>query len=169
MIKIPLQRLQQEGDLEFHFSGSQEELGLSDIEFPVREIDIRFHLIEADHGYYLAGDLAGIASLECHRCLTTFTRVLDLELSTLIVLDNAEEFELEDDIIYIPDDAQAIDVTGYIHDAILLDLPVKFLCKKDCQGLCAQCGTNLNVSSCDCDTETIDPRWQKLRELNLEE
>ena len=169
MIEIPIQQLQRSGENEFRFIGSQEDLGLGNIEFPVRDLEIYLRLHEADHGYYLVGELYGIAELECHRCLTQFPYSLDLSLQTLIVLDGSEDFDDEDEVIHIEANDQTIDLTGYIHDMILLDLPVKILCREDCQGLCAQCGTNLNESSCDCDTETVDPRWEKLKEINFEE
>ena len=48
---------------------------------------------------------------------------------------------------------------------ILLTLPIKRLCKEDCKGLCQQCGNNLNLSTCQCDNDDIDPRLAKLKDL----
>lgn len=42
-----------------------------------------------------------------------------------------------------------LDVTDDIRQEILLSVPVKFLCREDCRGLCPQCGTNLNERSCE--------------------
>lgn len=169
MIKIPLQRLRHDSDLEFHFEGSGEKFGFNKVDFPVPDADIQFRLIEVDHGYFLTGQLTGLAQPECHRCLTQFDYDLNVQMDTLIVLDDSEEFTPEDDIVDVPGDTQEIDLTDFIQDAIVLAFPVKILCKEDCQGLCAQCGTNLNESSCDCEKENIDPRWEKLKELNFEE
>lgn len=169
MIEIPIQQLQRDGESEFHFTGSQKDLGLGRIEFPLRDLEIYLRLHDADHGYYLAGELYGIAKLECHRCLTQLPYSLDLKLQTLIVLDDSDDFDGQDEVIHIDASDQTLDLTGFIHDMILLDLPVKILCREGCQGLCAQCGTNLNKSTCDCHTEVIDPRWEKLKELNFEE
>jgi len=42
------------------------------------------------------------------------------------------------------------------------------LCRKDCAGLCAVCGENLNAAGPDHRHEAEpDPRWAKLRELEL--
>jgi uncharacterized protein len=42
---------------------------------------------------------------------------------------------------------------------------MKPLCRDDCRGLCAQCGTNLNEGACECDGAMEDPRLAPLREL----
>ena len=39
------------------------------------------------------------------------------------------------------------------------------LCADDCQGLCAQCGRNLNEGDCDCVRDETDSRWGPLKEL----
>jgi uncharacterized protein len=31
-----------------------------------------------------------------------------------------------------------------------LNLPVRFLCKEDCKGVCTKCGKNLNEGECEC-------------------
>lgn len=43
-----------------------------------------------------------------------------------------------------------IDLDPDIRDEIMLDYPIKPLCKPDCRGLCPQCGKNLNEGKCDC-------------------
>ena len=55
----------------------------------------------------------------------------------------------------------------WLHDAIVLALPERVLCRPDCAGLCPVCGISLN----DVDPATHvherepDPRFAKLREL----
>ena len=84
-------------------------------------------------------------------------------------LPQTEEFKDEDDLIQVAPGDRYVDLTKLIKDAILLDLPVKIVCTEDCQGLCAQCGTNLNKGECDCTDDSIDPRWAKLKEINFED
>ena len=59
---------------------------------------------------------------------------------------------------------ERIDLRGVILEPILIDLPMKMVCDPDCKGLCDQCGTNLNTSSCTCEP-TSDTRWQALAEF----
>ncbi|SUY61625.1 ribosomal protein L32 family protein [Clostridium sporogenes] len=59
---------------------------------------------------------------------------------------------------------EAIDVTEVIENNIIIELPIKRLCKKNCKGLCQQCGANLNFSKCKCEKD-IDPRLAKLKDF----
>lgn len=169
MIKIGIDRLRNQVEAEFDFAGNGEELGLQGLQFPVKDVEIYLHLIEADHGFYVTGSIQGIATLECHRCLTEFKHPLDVSVSTLLVMDNTDEFEGEDDIIQVKPGDRYVNLTKLVQDAILLSLPVKIICEKECKGLCAQCGTNLNENQCACTDESIDPRWEKLKEINFED
>ena len=45
---------------------------------------------------------------------------------------------------------------------------MKPLCKDDCKGLCANCGTNLNKATCDCSPQWEDPRLAALKALKKE-
>ena len=43
-----------------------------------------------------------------------------------------------------------IDLTEDIRQDIILELPIKILCKEDCKGLCPHCGSNFNREKCQC-------------------
>jgi uncharacterized protein len=53
-----------------------------------------------------------------------------------------------------------------LKEQVLLDLPVKLLCRADCQGLCPHCGKNRNTESCNCASNVSDPRWAALGEIS---
>jgi len=169
MMKIPIERLRRDPEPQFSFHGTQEKLGLQGLGFPIQSADVGVRAIEADGGYFLTGHFSGIAQIECHRCLEEFEQVLEVELGVLIAFEMREEFEGEDGIIEVSPEAREVDITKYVSDSILLSLPYKKVCKEDCAGLCAQCGTNLNYDSCDCGQDQIDPRWEKLKELNFDQ
>lgn len=167
-MKISLAQLRESDRRKFYFSGTQEELGLTHLEFPIYNTEVMVTLSDAEHGYYLHGDLATTTRLACDRCLTEIDYDIETPLAALVVIDDSKEF-MDEEIIEVPATALHIDIKSFVEDSIVLVLPFKILCKDDCKGLCAQCGTNLNESSCDCNSTGIDPRWNKLRELNLEE
>ncbi|MBF0484443.1 MAG: DUF177 domain-containing protein [Candidatus Omnitrophica bacterium] len=50
----------------------------------------------------------------------------------------------------IPVGAEYIEIDDDIRQEILIGLPVKILCSENCQGLCPQCGKNLNQDQCMC-------------------
>jgi len=60
-----------------------------------------------------------------------------------------------------PLEGDLLDLGPMIRDAVVLELPLAPLCREDCQGLCAQCGADLNLGECSCEGP-MDPRWATL-------
>lgn len=105
--------------------------------------------------------------LTCSRCIEKFIYPLDIEIHEKFSVIHSNE---SNDIIYQDDEITSIegdniDITEIVENNISLVLPIKRLCKEDCKGLCQNCGTNLNVSSCTCVKEDVDPRLSKLKDL----
>jgi uncharacterized protein len=67
-------------------------------------------------------------------------------------------------------DEGKLDLGRWAHDAAVLALPSRILCRPDCAGLCPTCGESLNdADPADHDHDTgTDPRWAKLDELKLD-
>ena len=79
---------------------------------------------------------------------------------------NKEEFvtaDEENEVHFFQGDE--IDITEAVLKQIFLNLPMKFVCREDCQGFCPHCGINLNTGKCSCADDQIDPRWEKLKIL----
>ena len=62
---------------------------------------------------------------------------------------------------------ELIDLTADIREAILLTLPINFVCSEACQGLCVQCGANLNKAPCACGKPRQTIPWGMLDQLKL--
>lgn len=60
-----------------------------------------------------------------------------------------------------------IDFRDAIQEQVVLAMPYKPLCSEDCNGLCAQCGQNLNKGKCQCDAKQEDGPFAALKKLNL--
>jgi len=58
-----------------------------------------------------------------------------------------------------------LDLTPLLREQAWVALPMKPLCRPDCKGLCPQCGANLNLESCTCESVKIDPRLALLKDL----
>jgi uncharacterized protein len=101
----------------------------------------------------------------CMRCLEPAS--LDLEVETREVDQEATEDE-ELRSPYVVDDE--LDIGRWAHDATMLALPSRLLCRTDCAGLCPVCGESLNdADPADHDHESApDPRWSALKDLKLE-
>ena len=128
------------------------------------------------HGIDCVADIAnkaGIVTLSaiavydyrapCDRCAEETTRRFTLPVvHTLVTQLNDED---NDDYIVLENGQ--LDLDGLIYEDVLLELPMRFLCKEDCKGLCVMCGRNLNLGSCGC-KKPVDPRLDVLSGL-LEE
>lgn len=105
--------------------------------------------------------------LACSRCLADFGLKVELPLSILYTwkksLKNADSGTGH--VYFIPPDQKWVELNSLVHEAILLDLPMKPVCSKTCKGMCPQCGLDLNESECTCSAAASDPRWQALAQL----
>jgi len=101
----------------------------------------------------------------CMRCLEPAS--LDLEVESREV-DQAETEDPELRSPYVTDDE--LDLGRWAHDATMLALPTRLLCRPDCAGLCAVCGAPLNdADPADHEHEQpTDPRWAALDNLKLD-
>ncbi len=101
----------------------------------------------------------------CVRCLEEAALDLDVE-SREVDAANTDDEELRSP--YVVDDE--LDIGRWAHDATLLALPTRLLCRPDCAGLCPVCGVSLNdADPADHEHEQpTDPRWAALRDLKLD-
>ena len=58
-----------------------------------------------------------------------------------------------------------INVETFVYNEILLNWPMKILCKEDCAGICNLCGKNLNEGDCGCDRFVPDPRMAAIQDI----
>lgn len=101
----------------------------------------------------------------CMRCLEP--AALDLEVEAREI-DQARTDDPELRSPYVEDDE--LDIGRWAHDATMLALPTRLLCRPECLGLCPTCGEPLNDSDpASHEHESApDPRWAALNDLKLE-
>jgi uncharacterized protein len=101
----------------------------------------------------------------CMRCLEAGALDLDVESREV---DAALTYDEELRSPYVEDDE--LDIGRWAHDATLLALPTRFLCRPECAGLCPVCGASLNdADPADHEHEQpTDPRWAALKDLKLD-
>lgn len=97
----------------------------------------------------------------CDRCLTDVVKDYDMAFEHILV--NELNAAYSDEFILLED--SKLNMDELVVADILLELPLKILCKDDCKGLCPICGQNLNEKECGCRTEQLDPRLEALKEL----
>jgi uncharacterized protein len=123
------------------------------------ELDLRLESVV--EGVLVTGTAQVAVSGECVRCLTAISDEMEIDIQELFVYpdseaDDDEASRLEGDLI---------DLEPLLRDEVVLELPFQPLCREDCAGLCVECGANLNVDPEHTHDPAVDPRWEKLRDL----
>ncbi len=113
----------------------------------------------------LVCELTASSRLVCDRCNEEFERELKNKFSVLYLYDSTRVTDEDTDVIYISSSEDKLELTDIVKDYAYLSIPMKKLCRDDCKGLCPRCGTNLNISDCNCENEITNPVWEKLLEL----
>jgi uncharacterized protein len=123
----------------------------------------------------LVGRLQTTLETDCGRCLEPFTIPVDAALDVLFLPavdpagpaaggdDEAEVREADTGVAFYQNDT--IDLGEIMRDEFYLALPMKPLCRANCQGLCPVCGKNRNRETCTCRAEWVDPRMEPLKKL----
>jgi len=88
----------------------------------------------------IQGRLQFDGSLTCSRCLEKITHHVDEPYETAVQFKNEE----------------VIDIWPGMREMLILNHPIRFICKSDCKGLCPHCGKNLNLERCSCKEKYTD-------------
>ena len=118
--------------------------------------------IRVQDGLVVQGAVDSQLGLECVRCLEPFSLAISSELEETYRLSGAGSRPGES---YAVGDDGWLDLTPVLREQAWVDIPMKPLCRPDCEGLCPECGANLNHESCECDRIEVDPRLAMLRDL----
>lgn len=146
-MKLLIQEVQDHGPLDL-----EETIPAERMDHPALKSPIRLHV----HAECLGDEVLALikaetsASLECARCLEGFEKPLKATVTLHAPLSNQE-----------------VEAGDEARQSLHLALPVKPLCRPDCKGLCAICGTNLNAGPCTCAPEAEDSPFTKLKDLKL--
>ncbi|SHJ54885.1 uncharacterized protein SAMN02745163_02117 [Clostridium cavendishii DSM 21758] len=145
-----------------------------DFAFEIESFDFEGEEIKATKPVHVIGELGLIGSIIeltvhinteleflCSRCLSSFLYTVDID--AVEKFTNNKEYNEDEDIVVITDDR--LDINEVIINNIISTLPIKRLCNNDCKGLCQECGTNLNLTTCSCNSGDVDIRLAKLKEL----
>lgn len=121
--------------------------------------------------YLLEGRIETTVSGDCSRCLKAFDFRIDAEFSMILQRGGRVPEGSEGDDFVLLNEAQEFDfdIFPVVHEAVVLEMPIKYLCADSCAGICSGCGADLNEGACSCDEKSSDPRWGPLKKLLKEE
>lgn len=127
---------------------------------PVK-VDLDLTKLESND-YLASGVISATLVVPCNRCMEDVLEEVKAdfskELKTGHPVDGEEELHE-----YL--EGAVLDLEKLVLDEVYMNVPMKVLCKDDCQGLCRTCGKNLNHETCDCENDNIDPRLAGLKDL----
>lgn len=115
-------------------------------------------LKNADSNLYLDADVKTQFLTNCGRCLKELT--VDFDFSVSEVFSNSVS---EEDSLFLPIISNTVDLRSAVEDNFCTSLPIRFLCKEDCKGLCRVCYKDLNDGGCECENAEADPRLAVLK------
>jgi len=137
-----------------------------------RTIDIDISLNAANRNVMVHACMKGCLGFRCSRCAERKTYELNHSFVHVFVSKTRhsalpEDFEASGEAEFTFFEGKKVEIEPVAAEELVVALPETPLCSVECRGLCPECGTNLNDGSCDCVNDNVDPRWEKLREIEL--
>jgi len=125
------------------------DLKLPSISF-TKSIDVKARVSRIGDEIFVDLSLKAPVEYRCSRCLVKIEDILKKHFNINHEVGSEDILEIDEDI----------------RQEMILDYPMKVVCRPDCKGLCPNCGQNLNIAGCEC---TKDKRgWSiESRRLNL--
>ncbi len=87
--------------------------------------------------------------LDCVRCLEPFAQKIETAFDELFAFHLRQNQNAE---IYLPENGM-MDLLPLLREYLVIEVPFCPVCRPDCKGLCDICGANLNLGTCEHQTE----------------
>ncbi len=132
-----------------------DDLTVGDVTFTMRgPAHVDLGVSNAGEGIVAHGTVVAPVVATCVRCLCDFETELsgDVDGFYLRPGDVIPEGS-EDEYTGAVDDAERIDLLPALLAALVLEAPFAPLHDEECAGLCIECGADLNVEQCGCDSK----------------
>ena len=133
-----------------------------------QSINGKIKLIKTDKEIFVSGILVTELVLPCTRCNKDVKVPVELDIeetfSPTVDITTGTQLRQDDDVdeATLINEQHILDLGEVIRQSLHLNQPAQILCQADCQGLCQQCGTDLNLEDCGCTDDEIDYRWAGL-------
>lgn len=112
-------------------------------------VQCTLHLEMMGKDVYLRGEARTTIHPTCARCGETFSQELSVDAALTCRpqakgVPGADSYqESEEGLVYFRN--EELDLDEIIREQMLLALPMRYLCRESCLGLCPRCGANLNL------------------------
>ncbi len=158
---LSIENLTRELQVSIDMESFQSKLGV----FPVKEkAPFSLYLENQENEWIIiSGETDVTLLIPCGRCLEEVSVTLHLVIDRKYPLDETSLLEDAEDTDRL--EGAELDIDQIIYDEILINWPMKVLCREDCKGICRKCGTNLNNKTCLCDQKELDPRMAAIQDI----
>ena len=113
---------------------------------------------------FVSGKSVVSAISPCDRCLSDVAIQVPVHINEEIdIANDTFSYNEEEGVSVVEENTLLLD--DLIVNEILMNWPVKVLCKEDCKGICPVCGKNRNDVDCGCDIVVLDPRMQQFQDV----
>lgn len=113
-------------------------------DFQIKKLEGVARINRTPQGILVDADFCAYQNEECVRCLEPFEQELHTRFQELF---SFQSHPTTDPSLVVPEDGN-LDLGPLTRDYLLLEKPIKALCKPDCKGLCSVCGEDLNLQPC---------------------
>ena len=124
-------------------------LNYEEVEF-IKPLSSAVELLrQGDDNVYVTARIETEISVECRRCITAFAVDINTSLELLFSIGSeSSEEDVADERYY---DGETLDISEDVRQTLVLEIPAWPLCSETCEGLCLECGADLNVDACACE------------------
>ena len=140
-----------------------EPIGTEVVAIPAKaEVELDLRLESVHEGILATGEIFAEAKTMCSRCLEDMNLKIEVDFQELFAysLTNEDEFVVTD---------EQIDLEQVIRDAVVLSLPFKPVCRKNCLGLCPDCGLKMAENPHHVHEAPVDSRFAALQSFTQKE
>jgi uncharacterized protein len=131
-------------------------------------LHVELDLESVVEGILVRGTVDVDLELPCARCLVPQRLEHTVPVAELFTDPRRADQDDEDDGYLIDDDLAHLDLGPLLRDTVVMEVPVRVLCRDDCQGLCPVCGQDRNEADCGHrPDEEPDPRWAALADVDV--
>lgn len=122
-------------------------------------------LPQSEDAALVRGTLKGAVTLQCDRCMASFSMSID---EAFDVYEQIPDGEYDEEPRVRKESGQLqLNMGAILWEEFAVTLPVKPLCADTCKGMCPKCGKDLNTDTCDCNQDEGDERLAVFRNLKI--
>ena len=134
-MKIPLSLFKSNTNLLFEAEVDAKDLDLDiGVMRFTRSLQVKAEAWKSGNDLTVDVHVEGERFFTCSLCLEEFNNLFE------------KDFTLHYDIKGL----ESVTIDPEVRDEVILDHPIRVLCRADCRGLCSACGANLNTEKCRC-------------------